>query len=323
MKKTYIFLIISIAIAAVIWMVEHPFQSRVDDVTAITFFPELVSDNVQRIEIEQLLNGVVLERTNDGWSVTLFETPLGTELKKSGQLTGEENSKKYKADASKVTAMLDQLVALKSDTVASDNPEKEALYQVGKIGKNVKGFDSKGKKLFDFSLGKEGPEMFSEYIKKDGDKKIFLLNEQLGAMIPSDMLGWRNKKIWSVSPEFIVGVKVTKEGSAYSLLNNNGAWSAEGGSGALLDNVKLGKFIDTVKDVEAARFASESDTDVSFEKSPLQLEIITSDNSSKKLIVGGADKQGYLFAKQDGADEIYLLPSTFVSSIPSDWKDLL
>lgn len=325
MKKSHIILICAVVIAIVVWIVERPDRSKVENFASFQIYPGLVDKGVSSIEVKHLLSGTKLSKTNDGWMVTEVETEIQKQLnKKDGEEETAEGPppafQEFRADTEKVAMTIKELAALTARAMVSVNPERQGTYQVGKLAKEVVLYNASGDKIADIFIGKNGSEMFTTYLRRGGEDQVYLVGGNIGAVIPADVMSWRDKKIWSVDPDFVMGVRVGKNEKEYTISKDaGGAWYLDGSEDVRLDTAKVDNFIDKIATVTAARFAHVADKDsADFNKPGLKLEIITSNGRPRSLIVGGTDKQGYLYARSEGDDEIYLLDSNFESLIPDD-----
>lgn len=330
MKRSYIILILAVAVAALVWLIERPERPDVGDFSPFVMYPALDIKKVGRIEIEHLVNGIVLAKDGDDWKVSLLETGLGRQVeeKKGGEEGG--GFPQFKADRSKVDTFLDQIGRLEAQLLVSTNPEKQATYQVNKLAKQVRVFDTSGEQLVDLYIGKEGPEMFTAYVRQGGRDEVYLVGEHIGAALPAEVMSWRDRRIWELDPAYIVGVDVTRlergKEKAYSISKDDrGVWHLTAPVEAATDGAKVEELVDKVSKVSAARFAYMFDREeTGLTRPSLRLGVTTTDGAKRVLIVGSKDKQGYLYARLDGDDsEIYLIDSDFGSRIPTDPATLI
>lgn len=325
MKKSYLFLIAAIVFAILVWVIERPDKGDVGDFTPFKLYKSFNKDDVDKIEVSHLISGSVLTKTGDEWQVSEIETEIGKQLKKENEKS-KTDFPKFKADTEKIENVIKKLGDLETTALVSTNPEKQTTYQVAKLGKRVKVYDKSGKVMADLFIGKNGPDMFSTYVRREGEDEVYLVGSHIGAVIPADVMSWRDKKIWRVKPEDIKGVEVERglsEGFVISK-NEDGIWQLTSPQKEKLDPKKVQKFLKDISKLDAERFAFVFDkTETGLEKPKLKLTIETS-SGRKNLLVGDADKQGYVYARlESNGNEIYLLNSNFDKKIPSSWQEFI
>ena len=325
MKKPYIILIIVIAITLVALFIERP-DKNIGDFAPFTIFQEITSDDISKVEVKHLISGSVIEKSGDEWKVLGVETEMGRQLSdKEGKEVTEKP--KYKADAERAKNVIEKLGKLKATSLISTNPEKQNTYQVGQLSKHVKLYNSAGKVVADIHIGKNGPDMFSTYVRREGENEVYLVSEHIGAVIPADVMSWRDKKIWNVMPDLVSGFSVKRPGKneSFSVVKNGeGKWQLSSPEESGLDSSKVEDLVKKISKVDANRFALVMEnSETGFDKPSLELKISTTDGANYKLLVGKEDKQGYLYARlESGDNQVYLLNSNFNQKIPSDWKNL-
>lgn len=326
MKKSYIILISAVLLAIAVWLIEKPGEER-GDLEPFLLFETFDPAKVDRVEIEHLINGTELKKEGETWKAAVISTEIEKQLAKSEgkeASAGGTEKKWFRADIAKIQNMLEIIKNAKAESIASTNPEKQGMFQVDKLGKHLRAFDPSGKIMADIYIGKSG-DIYSVYVRREGENEVYLASSQLGGGIPADLLSWRDKKIWSNQPDMIVGVAISKDKESYKLAKaENGEWNLAEPKNALLGTAKVSKLLNSLTTAEAAMFASEEDTsDKGFGKPKATIEIMATDGRHETLIIGGENKEGYLFAKKDGGDEVYLLPSNFLIAAGPAWTNLL
>lgn len=331
MKKSYIILICAVIIAVVVWYIERPDKPNAGDFTPFELYPHLVGSDMAKIEIEHLISGSTLTKSGSGWYVSELETELGKKIKE-GEKKGEEapGFPKFKADAERVEEVLEGLRKLEAGSLVSTNPSKQATYQVNNLAKQIRVYDASGKKLAGLYVGKSGPDMFTTYVRRDGEDEVYLVGGHIGAAIPADVMSWRDRKIWDAQPDIIIGISVVRRGKkgeeSYSLSKDEqGVWHLAQPKEAILDGAKVEELISKIARPTAARFAHVFDKgEAGLDRPSLTLTITTTDGRVQTLAVGGEDKQGYLYARLEGnGGEVYLVGSDFGANIPADWAALM
>lgn len=189
MKRSFLYLLGAIALAAGSLLLERPDRSPDAATATRRFFAELAPAKVARIQVERLLDGVELRRAGDTWSVQSFETPLRKQVTSAESVPHDDRT--TTADGVKVGDALAALQQLTTTSLVSTNPEQQVKYQVNQLGLQVRAFDADGALLASIVVGKQGPDFFSTYVRKNDEAKVYLTRESLAARFPTAIEYWR------------------------------------------------------------------------------------------------------------------------------------
>lgn len=195
-KKTLILFGVVFLLGLVVVLVEKPFRHRFDTGEGSLFYPDLKEEEIAAIEIEYLANGTRFEKDPAGkWLVQLKETELqkqvGAQEKKPAK---EINHKKLPADGDKVQEVIDTLVELEKGPPVTDNPEKQGLLELTEASLHVTAFDAEGKDLAKLYVGKQGPDIFSTFVRDGGDNTIHLVDKHLPGIFNRPIEEWVEKE---------------------------------------------------------------------------------------------------------------------------------
>jgi len=322
-------LIAALILAVLVWVVERPDQNDGSNFSAFVLLPELEGQDVRMVEVKHLINGSRLEKVGDGWQVSDLETEMGKQIQKKDELgvavDAPNLKKRFRADSERVERIIERLKVVEAKSLISNNPEKQNIYQIGPLAKSITLYGSDGKVLTTLLVGKNGPEVFANYVRRDGENEVYLVGEQVGAMAPADVMSWRDKEIWDVEPANLESVTVTKGQESFTIARaGDEGWTLTSPEKVMLDSKKVSDFFEKIFPLKAARFAYVVDrAETALDQPEITVSFIAKNAAGETVRVGGQDKQGYIYAEVDGKkDEIYLLESTFPSKIPSHWDGL-
>lgn len=191
-KRPFIYLGIAIAAALAILIIERPERPRVGQSHDDAFMPDFDVSKVVRMEIEQLLDGAELKRIGDDWEVSEWLTQIKKELleKEGSHITAPSP---HTADKKRVTGALDALASIKQGVIVSDNPEKQAIYQVDRTGLKLRLYDANEKLIAGLIIGKSGPDFASTYIHPTDENKVYLVRRPLMGVFSPRSDDWREK----------------------------------------------------------------------------------------------------------------------------------
>ena len=139
-KQLLILGAIFVVLAIVILLFENPFgqseyEKKVE--TATPLFPNFNEEQVMKIEITATDETTTLSKQNDSWVVASMDN--------------------YPADGEGVTELLSKVTEFKNTQRVSNNPEKQAEFEVDSTGVEAKLIDANGKMLAHLFVGKTTP----------------------------------------------------------------------------------------------------------------------------------------------------------------------
>lgn len=316
-KRPIIYLGIALAVALAILLIERPERPRVGGVSEEYFIPGYDSAKIQRVEVEQLVDGCTLKREGDGWLVSDLTTPLRKELlDKEGREAPQERW--FTADRARVGGALGAFGGLEQGVVVSDNPGKQSLYQVDKAGVSVRAFDSDGKEITDVVVGKNGPDFSSTYIRRADGDRVYLIRRSIVGMFSPRAFDWRERRIWPIEPASVSAIEVkSPKGKWSAARDEKGEWKITQPSESIPDQTRFKEFVGKLAHLTAEDFADNIDAkSAGMDAPPLSVAITYADGKTAGLSIGGKDPQGRSYARLEGADQIYLLSGEFVAKIP-------
>ncbi len=198
MKRKIVFLTcIVVALGLFIALFEKP--NRFEPENKFSLFPDLKSTEIGAIEIDYFVKGTRLEKGNQNqWWVTEKETELGGKIAEKTKNEDKKSPQREEADTEKVTHMIEVLTGLQVGLPVSTNPDKQNELQVGNSGLKVTLFDAQGEKKEILRVGKQGPTLFSTFVRKEGKNEIYLVDEYLSGIVNLPLDAWKKKE--AISP---------------------------------------------------------------------------------------------------------------------------
>lgn len=179
-QKIFLLTCIVIVLGLFIALFEKP--DRFESQKYTPLFPNLKSTDIGAIEIDYFVNKTRLEKRdqNQWWVI---------------------EKEKAEADVDKVNNLIDVLLGLEAGLPVSTNPDKQNELQVGNAGLKVTLFDTKGEKKGLLMVGKQGPNLFSTFVRKEGENEIYLVEEYLAGIVNQPWEAWKKKEPTSPPPE--------------------------------------------------------------------------------------------------------------------------
>lgn len=307
-KQNLILLIVLIVFAAVVLLVERPFENKAEKAReeAPLFFPGLPLDKVKKIEVKKPDNSLVTLKNQDNvWYVA--------------------DKEDYPADAEVVKGVLEKVKNLKQINLASRKKEKHELLEV-KEGKalGVKLSDAEGTPLVDLLIGKSGPDILSTYVRKAEADEVYLDEGMLRSDFDRGVNAWRDKTMCAFDAKEVKELKIVKKDETIALSKDTqGNWQIEQPISGLAENKEVEKVLDTLATLRAGDFAQEEEASAyGFEAPLFEVSAKLKDDRIKTVVIGNKKGEFQYFAKSDAKKYAYILYKSMVESLTPTVKTL-
>ncbi len=323
MKRTwrpFLYLGIAVVVALVILIVENPERPRVEDVAEQPLIADPNYDvaAVERVEISQLISGTQLKREETKWLVEEMVTPLRKQL-----LQEEERAlpilRWHLADAERIENALGVFSGLMEGTLVSDNPEKQALYQVDdQTGLRLVLSGKNDRKIADLIIGKSGPDATSTYVRREGENRVFLVPRTLVGRFSPEERDWRKRTLWQLQPKAIEAIEIKSPERVYSITRaEDDRWSFEGSEEGEVSGDEAADIVRRFVSAQAVGFDDEVElADAGLLYPPVTVKILRREGAPLTLKIGRHNEAGKYYAQLEGVDETYLLSPEYVRTLP-------
>lgn len=272
-----------------------------------TFREELVDvspDEVTSLEISPKVEGnkvIKLLKENDSWFV-------------------ESGDKRYRADPSLPSAMINELNSMKPESVVATGDERRVQYEVtDSLGTRVKLF-SGNNLLADLIIGKfsfSQPQKMTSYIRLEGDKVIYGVDGMLGMSFNRNVDSFRDRTvIKSNSSDWSRLVYKYPADSSFTLEKAAEGWTV---NGQPADSASVAEYFSAIRNLSDSRFA-ENKTGMSVTHSLL----IEGNNDMEKVEINGyyqedgvfmvesSQNRGNIFESKELAEKIFISSSSLL-----------
>ena len=224
-----------------------------DEVTSLEISPKVEGNKVIKLLIE-----------NDSWCV-------------------ESGDKRYRADPSLPSAMINELNSMKPESVVATGDERRVQYEVtDSLGTRVKLF-SGNNLLADLIIGKfsfSQPQKMTSYIRLEGDKVIYGVDGMLGMSFNRNVDSFRDRTvIKSNSSDWSRLVYKYPADSSFTLEKAAEGWTV---NGQPADSASVAEYFHAIRNLSDSRFA-ENKTGMSGTHSLL----IEGNNDMEKVEING------------------------------------
>ena len=272
-----------------------------------TFREELVDvspDEVTSLEISPKVEGnkvIKLLKENDSWFV-------------------ESGDKRYRADPSLPSAMINELNSMKPESVVATGDERRVQYEVtDSLGTRVKLF-SGNNLLADLIIGKfsfSQPQKMTSYIRLEGDKVIYGVDGMLGMSFNRNVDSFRDRTVVkSNSSDWSRLVYKYPADSSFTLEKAAEGWTV---NGQPADSASVAEYFNAIRNLSDSRFA-ENKTGMSVTHSLL----IEGNNDMEKVEINGyyqedgvfmvesSQNRGNIFESTELAEKIFISSSSLL-----------
>ncbi len=106
--------------------------------------------------------------------------------------------------------------------------------------------------------GGRGSDFQSAYLRRPGDPHVYLWRGGLPSLLDRTADAWRDKRIATLPADSIEGIDVVRGKDRYTVARAKGRWTL---NGAATDSAALARYLDRLKTITAAGFATPTEVD--------------------------------------------------------------
>ena len=250
--------------------------------------------------------GIVLERSADGWKVPA---------------EGD-----FPADPDGVGGILDFLAQARTGRKVSENPEKRGIFEVEpETGLTVLVSGEGSAVMASFFIGKTGPDFTSTYVRPEDSDAVYLMDESLRRLFvrPSPRQ-WRDKAIFRLSSVDITHVKWEKEEQPVALeVDTGGNWTLTEPSSAPAVRSEVEVLRNSLAMLKADDFADDaSEVEAGFDVPFAMIEFKLRDGTVHTLEIGTENDRSQRHLRRDGKETIFLVNNFRINSLLKSADDL-
>ena len=160
-----------------------------------------------------------------------------------------------------LASVTDLFQALRDTTppelVAQDSSSFRRL-QIDSAGGRWLRLRRSGKVQLELVVGGRGPDFESAYLRRPGDTRVYLWRGRLGSTVDRTLDDWRDKRIAALAPDSVAALEVVRGKERYALTRAGKAWKV---NGAAADSGAVARYLDRLKTITAAGFATQNEID--------------------------------------------------------------
>lgn len=186
-----ILLLIFLVLVASVWIFVRPFSDNADRAEEAQPLFAFAQQDVAAFQINHFISGLFFKKDGQGWLVKRVKNELAKSVEaKEGKAGIKEDTVFSKADPVAVAKALTVLFLLKIGEPVAAKPEKLPLFQINRHALHLIFFNAEGKELGRLHIGKEGPDLFSSFIKKPASDAVYLADQNLRGLFLRNFEDW-------------------------------------------------------------------------------------------------------------------------------------
>ena len=299
-KQLLILGAIFVVLAIIILLFENPFgqseyQQKVE--TATPLFPNFNEEQVMEIEITATGETTTLSKQNGSWVVASMDN--------------------YPADGEGVAELLSKVAEFKNTQRVSNNPEKQAEFEVDSTGVEAKLMDANGTVLAHLFVGKTTPGFLSSYVRPADANDVYVAQGYLQSVFDKGTRTWKDRTIFSFNKGIVTQLNIISPEETVELrLDADGTWQMLKPVAAAAKTTEVDTLLTTFSELDTDDFAEGTDDLVEYGLDTPQSTVsaVLNDGTTATLHVG-KEEEGKLYVKRDDKDTVFRLFKSNVDSL--------
>lgn len=230
----------------------------------------------------------------------------------------------YAADGAAVEELLEKIAGMKSATVVSKNPKNFDAFEVSDDkAVDAAVTDAGGAGMARLLFGKNGPDIFSTYVRPHGDDTVYLVPGIMKNTVDRELNDWRDKKLFALDPRTVKLYTVGGDRNVQFRKTNMKTWQAVC-NGRVTDHADAAakSAISDFASLAAADFSTDGPDTTGLDK-PVRTITALLENGSKRSLFLGGDKNAFQqYAKTSRGDQVYVIEKARLDSLSPTCEDV-
>jgi hypothetical protein len=248
---------------------------------ALHFFSGIAPQSIGSVTIDNASDHIKLQRKGDVWVLlpksASTASPSGTGVagatggavgtsEAATTQQGSTAAMEYPTDSGAVNKLLETLVKLKKSTLVSENPAKQATFEVDSLhGTRIETFDLAGRSLGAVIMGKGSRDYGSNYFRPDNSNQVYLVPESNRYWLTADHKHWEDKNVLKFDLAEVKQLTVAAKGAKAMVIARGDSvakgWQLVEGGKLPLDSNKVNSLLGTLSNLQAAEFEDSAYSD--------------------------------------------------------------
>ena len=291
-KQLLILAAIFVVLAIVVFLFENPFgqseyEKKVE--TATPLFPNFNMEQVAKIEIIADGETTTLSKQNDNWVVASMDN--------------------YPADSEGISDLLSKVAEFKNTQRVSNNPEKQAEFEVDSTGVEAKLIDANGTLLAHLFVGKTTPGFLSSYVRAADSNDVYVAQGYLQSVFNKRDRTWKDRTIFNFNKGIVTQLNISSPEETLELrLDADGTWQMLKPVASAVNQTEIDSLLTTFSDLDTDDFAEATDDlgEYGLDTPQSTLSAVRNDGTTATLHIG-KEEDGKLYVKRADTDTVFTL----------------
>ena len=291
-KQLLILGAIFVVLAIVALLFENPFgqseyEKKVE--TATPLFPNFDKEQVAKIEIIATGETTTLSKQEGNWIVASMDN--------------------YPADSEGITELLSKIAEFKNTQRVSNNPDKQADFEVDSTGVEAKLMDANDKLLAHLFVGKTTPGFLSSYVRPANANDVYVAQGYLQSVFDKGTRTWKDRTILNFNKGIVTQLNISSPEETVELrLDADGTWQMLKPVASAVKQTEVDSLLTTLSELDTDDFAETPDDLGAYGLDMPQSTIsaVRNDGTTATLHIGN-EEEGKLYVKRDDTDTVFRL----------------
>ncbi len=291
-KQLLILGAIFVVLAIVVLILENPFgqsdyEKKIE--TAVPLFPNFNQEQVTTIEIIADGATTTLSKQNGDWGVASMDN--------------------YPADSEGISELLSKVAEFKNTQLVSNNPEKQAEFEVDSTGVEAKLMDANGTLLAHLFVGKTTPGFLSSYVRAADANEVYVAQGYLQSVFNKGDRTWKDRTIFDFNKGILTQLNISSPEETLELhLDANGTWQMLKPVAAAVKQTEIDSLITTFSDLDTDDFAEATDDlgEYGLDIPQSTISAVRNDGTTATLHIG-KEVDGKLYVKRADTETVFRL----------------
>ena len=291
-KQLLILGAIFVVLVVVVLLFENPFgqseyEKKVE--TATPLFPNFDKEQVAKIEIVATGETTTLSKQDGNWIVASMNN--------------------YPADSEGITELLSKVAEFKNTQRVSNNPEKQAEFEVNSTGVEAKLMDASDKLLAHLFVGKTTPGFLSSYVRAADSNDVYVAQGYLQSVFDKGERTWKDRTIFDFNKGIVTQLNISSSEETVELhLDADGTWQMLKPTASAVKQTEVDSLLTTLSGLDTDDFAEMPDDlgEYGLDMPESTISAVRNDGITATLHIGN-EEDGKLYVKRGDADTLFRL----------------
>ena len=276
----------------VVLIFENPFgksehEKKVE--TATPLFPNFDKEQVAKIEVSATGETTTLSKQDGDWVVVSMDN--------------------YPADSEGIAELLTKVGAFKNTQRVSNNPEKQAEFEVDSTGVEAKLMDANDKLLAHLFIGKITSGFLSSYVRVADSNDVYVAQGNLQSVFNKGTRTWKDRTIFDFNKGIVTQLNISSPEEMVELhLDENGAWQMLKPVAATAKTTEVDNLLTTFSSLNTDDFAAAKDdlAEYGLDVPESTISALLNDGTTATLHIG-KEEEGKRYVKRADKDTVFRL----------------